>query len=89
MDNVHGNLILMKSVSISQFKQTCLRLLEEVRQTGTPLLITKRGEPIAEVIPVQRTEREDWRGCLRESVDIVGDIVTPATEPDEWEALRE
>lgn len=89
MDIVHGKVMDMKTVSVSVFKQTCLRLLEEVRQTGKPLRITKRGVPIAEVVPVARDEQADWRGSMRGTADIVGDIVAPATDPEEWEALRE
>lgn len=35
--------------AISKFKATCLAVLQEVRQTGQPILVTRRGEPIAEV----------------------------------------
>ncbi|MBW2261112.1 MAG: type II toxin-antitoxin system prevent-host-death family antitoxin [Deltaproteobacteria bacterium] len=78
----------MKTVAVSVFKQTCLGLLEEVRQTGKPIRITKRGVPIAEVVPVARDESAEWRGAMKGSVEIAGDIVSPAADPDEWEALR-
>ena len=86
MDIVHGKFGGMKTVSVSVFKQTCLRLLEEVRQTGKPLRITKRGVPIAEVVPVAR-ESSDWKGAMRGSAEIVGDVVSPAVDAEEWEVL--
>ena len=88
MDHVYGKLTTMETVSISRFKATCLELLKKVRRTGRPILITKRGEPVAQVVPptVPRTERR-WLGSARGTGQIVGDIVSPIAE-DDWEALR-
>lgn len=78
----------MKTVAAGKFKQTCLGLLEEVRQTGHPVLVTKRGRPIAQLVPVPRELRApDWRGCMRNTGSILGDIVKPASVPDDWKAL--
>jgi prevent-host-death family protein len=75
-----------KRIPVGQFKRTCLRVLE-VRQTARPVLVTKRGTPVALVVPAPR-ERRDWAGCMRGSGRILGDIVAPAVELEEWEALR-
>jgi antitoxin (DNA-binding transcriptional repressor) of toxin-antitoxin stability system len=62
-------------------------MLEKVRRTGTPLLVTRRGEPIAEVIPPSPVHaREDWLGSAAGTGTITGDIVSPIA-PDDWEAL--
>lgn len=78
----------MQTVPISKFKATCLALLERVRQTGEPILVTRRGEPVAEVIPPP-PEASDagWLGSMVGHGRIVGDIVAPATGESEWEAL--
>ena len=39
------------SLAISEFKATCLKVLDQVRKTGKPVLVTKRGEPLALVVP--------------------------------------
>ena len=53
----------MEKVAISLFKARCLSMLEKVRRTGTPILITRRGEPIAEITaPSLEHGREDWLG---------------------------
>jgi len=76
------------TISISEFKATCLAVLERVRRTGRPLLITRRGEPIAEVVPPGAAATgARWLGAMRGSARIVGDIVAPVVEPGEWEAL--
>jgi prevent-host-death family protein len=81
-------LIPMKELSISKFKATCLAVLERVRTTGEPVLITKRGEPVAEVIPVSRPRDGKRRlGSLAGRGTVVGDIVSPVVESQEWESI--
>jgi prevent-host-death family protein len=80
----------MESVTISKFKATCLALLDRVKRTGQPILVTRRGEPIAEIVPAKRSsDRSPWVGSLVGTGRIVGDTVAPGANPDEWEALRE
>ncbi len=79
----------MKIVPAGEFKQTCLRLLDEVNASGEPIVITKRGKPVAQLAPVKPERSEDWLGALRERGEITGDLVAPAVEPDEWDVLRE
>lgn len=88
MAHVHGNLVPMRIIAAGEFKQTCLRLLDEVGVSGEPILITKRGKPVAQLTPVAAERQEDWAGALRERGSISGDLVAPAAAPDEWEALR-
>jgi prevent-host-death family protein len=78
------------TVTISKFKATCLALLEEVRRTGRPLLVTRRGEPIAEVIPPPTPPHAaGWLGSAASTGRILGDIIEPAASRSEWEALRD
>jgi prevent-host-death family protein len=71
-------------VSISQFKARCLKLLEQVRRTRQPIRITRHGKPIAEVIPpTEIVDRVAWIDSMRDSIEIVGDIVSPANDEDE------
>lgn len=78
----------MRTMPAGQFKQTCLRLLDEVGESGEPIVITKRGRPVAQLAAVKPERAEDWRGAMRDRGEIRGDLVAPASEPDEWEALR-
>ena len=75
----------MDTVNISTFKATCLSLLKRVKQTGEPLLVTLRGEPIAQVVPPQvQPERHSWLGSARDTGKTVGDVVSPTGES--WKA---
>jgi prevent-host-death family protein len=79
----------METVSISQFKAKCLALLEKVRRTGQPILVTKRGEPVAQVVPPTLPRgTKPWLGSFSSTGRITGDIVSPAAGPTEWDALK-
>ena len=79
----------MDSVNISTFKATCLARLDRVKRTGRPLLVTRKGEPIAEINPPSpATRRGRWLGTLSTTGRIVGDIVSPVSTGREWEVLR-
>lgn len=74
-------------IAISEFKATCLAVLERVRRTGTTVLVTRRGVPIAEINPLSVASAGGaWLGSMRGSARIVADIVEPAAAED-WEAL--
>jgi prevent-host-death family protein len=78
-----------ETMAISEFKATCLAVLERVRRTGQPIIVTKRGEPIAKVCPpAPSAPTGNWIGSLVGSVKLLGDIVSPAVDPEEWEANR-
>jgi prevent-host-death family protein len=81
--------LAVETVSVSQFKARCLAILAKVQKTGHPILVTRFGKPMAEVIPPPSPARpERWLGSLEGSVQIVGDIVSPTTTADDWESLR-
>ena len=85
----HGLIAAMETIPVSQFKARCLAILAKVQKTGQPILVTRFGEPMAEVIPPPSPARPDrWLGSLEGSVQIIGDIVSPTTTEDDWEALR-
>ena len=74
----------MQSLSVSEFKATCLAVLEDVKKHKKRVLITKRGKPIAEIVPYEGTQT---RIPLKDTVQFVGDIISPVAEK-EWEASR-
>jgi prevent-host-death family protein len=80
----------MIEVPISQFKAKCLALLEQVRTTREPIRVTRHGKPIAEVVPpTLAVDRSKWIGSLKGTVEILGDIISPATDKDESKAERD
>ena len=78
----------MEEIAISKFRATCLAVLENVRKTGRAVLVTRFGEPVAEVVPPHVSKRSKRRlGSQAGTGQIIGDIVSPARE-DDWGALR-
>lgn len=78
----------METIAISKFKATCLRLLERIKNTGEPILVTKKDVPIALVSPPPpRTKKRSSFGSMKGSVKFIGDIIKPLPE-DDWEALK-
>ena len=78
----------MEQIQISKFKATCFAVLERVARTREPILITRRGKPIARIIPAAPSPASRWLGSMKGSVEIHGDVIAPASEPSEWEVLR-
>ena len=77
----------MRRIQISKFKATCLAVLDRVAQTREPVLVTRRGKPIARIVPPAPSPAGSWLGAMKGSVTIHGDIVAPVSESSDWEAL--
>jgi prevent-host-death family protein len=76
-------------LSVSHFKATCLAVLERVRRTGRSVLVTKRGVPIAEIVPASpAASGREWLGALRGTAQVKGNIVAPAGTATDWDALH-
>jgi prevent-host-death family protein len=76
----------VRSIPAGEFKAKCLALMDEVERTGEPLVITKRGKPVARLV-AERPRPESVFGLMKDSVVIKGDIISPLAEP--WEVLRD
>ena len=79
----------VERIALTKFKATCLSVLERVRKTRKPFLVTRFGVPVAQVVPPSVRERPaGWLGALAGTGRTVGDIVAPTTEEEDWEVLR-
>jgi prevent-host-death family protein len=79
----------MSGVSISEFKAKCLGLIAEVEKTRQPLRITRHGRVVAEVIPAGPDRSRKFVGDMVGTGKIVGDIVSPVLNLDDFEAYRD
>ena len=75
----------MKTMAITDFKTHALQVLGEVAETGEPVVVTKRGKPLAEIIPF--AEKKPSPGQLAETLVFEDDIVSPLGE-EIWNAYR-
>ena len=73
-----------KSVPATQFKARCLALLEEVRETRQPILVTRHGRPVAEIRPYAPSHVARVNP-LKGSILYQGDLISPIDE--HWESV--
>jgi prevent-host-death family protein len=73
----------MKTIAAGSFKVHCLAIMDEVQSKRQAVLITKRGKPVAKLVPVEQ-EKDDIFGFYKGKIIINGDIVSPAFSPEEW-----
>jgi prevent-host-death family protein len=73
----------MKTMAAGAFKVHCLKVMDEVQSKRQAVLITKRGKPVAKLVPVEK-EKDEIFGFLKGKGKITGDIVSPILSPEEW-----
>jgi prevent-host-death family protein len=76
-------IFLMKKMAAGTFKVHCLAVMDEVQAKREAVLITKRGKPVAKLVPVEK-EKDDIFNFMKGKGSIVGDVVSPAFTPEEW-----
>ena len=74
----------MATVPAAEFKAKCLKLLDEVAASREPLVVTKFGKPVAQLVPMPPNRK--LRGALKGTVLYEGDIISPLE--NEWEAAQ-
>ena len=72
------------TIPAGEFKSKCLKLLDEVAEKRTTLVITKRGKPVAQLTPVP--PEKSLFGSMKGSVLWMGDIISPIDV--EWDAMK-
>jgi antitoxin (DNA-binding transcriptional repressor) of toxin-antitoxin stability system len=79
----------METISVSRFKATCIAVPQRVKRTRKPVLITRFGQPVAELVPpTPRASKADWLGSMAGRAQVLGDVLAPVLEDDAWKALR-
>lgn len=87
----------MRTMAAGEFKAKCLAVMAEVNATGQPVLITKRGKPLAWLIepgdaPVPKVNVDSIFNSLRGAISVSGDaadLVEPAFSLEEWDHLKD
>lgn len=73
-------------ISAAKFKARCLKLMDDVGRTRRAVTITKRGKPIARLVPVEAKARRPIFGYMAETISHMGDLTAPLDV--EWEAQK-
>jgi prevent-host-death family protein len=77
----------MKKMAAGAFKAKCLAVMDEVQAKRESVMITKRGKPVAKLVPVEQGTDEIF-GFYAGKGRIVGDIVSPVLSLEEWGNLK-
>ena len=77
----------MKTILVSEFKAKCIAVLREVERSGEPVVVTRRGRPMARVEPFSQAKQRKQLGASRGSMQIRRDLVRSESTAD-WEMLE-
>ena len=76
----------MEEIQISKFKATCPAVLDRVGKTRKPVLVTRFGKPVAQILPPP-SPWGNWLGAMKDLGEIRGDLVASTGDLSEWEVL--
>ena len=83
MDAARDNPAGTRTMKASEFKAKCLKLMDEVAESGEEIVITKNGKPVSRLVPYREKPKAPF-GIYRDKIKILGDIISPIDV--EWEA---
>lgn len=75
MTIVDMEVTIMDYIPAGEFKSKCLKLMNVINRTHSELIITKHNKPIAKLVPIEDVKTKSIFGCMKDSVEIKGDIV--------------
>ena len=77
----------MKTITVTEFKAKCLRLIRQMVKDHEPMIITKHGRPVAILSPLlQATETPSIVGAMPGSVLAYSEPFEPVADPSDWSA---
>jgi prevent-host-death family protein len=84
-----------RTIAAGEFKAKCLRIMDEVKETGVSLVVTKRGQPVMRVVPItngkNKKKKDSIFGRLVGVMEIVGDpddLIKPVFALEDYDMLK-
>jgi antitoxin VapB len=77
----------MTEITLTELPENLQILLNQVRQTGEILTITQDGIPLVAISPIHSSKRNSF-GCMKDTGEILDDIVEPTSNLVSWESLQ-
>jgi prevent-host-death family protein len=77
----------MKTMAAGSFKAKCLAVMDEVQAKHETVVITKRGKPVAKLVPVN-AETDEIYNFMAGKGAVTGDVVSPAISAEDWGELK-
>jgi prevent-host-death family protein len=79
--------VIMKTIPAGTFKAKCLAIMDDVQARNQTIIITKRGKPVAKLIPVGKT-KDGFYHFLHGKGALTRDVLAPALSNKEWGELK-
>jgi prevent-host-death family protein len=76
------------TVPATKFKAKCLELMDRVAEGRETYVITKRGKPVAKLVPADPPARKSVFGCMADQTVFLGDLDQPAWTEEEWKGFE-
>jgi prevent-host-death family protein len=84
----YPEIVKRQTVSVTEFKSKCLSLLDGVGKNGGTIIVTKRGRPLAKVVPAPAEPRKSLKNLWAGEFSVPDEILMADTS-DHWEVVRE
>lgn len=78
----------MGRVAATEFKARCLELMDRVAEGRETYVITKRGRPVAKLVPADPPRKKSVFGCMVDQMELVGDLDKPLWTEEQWKELE-
>src|SRR5437867_5381655 len=78
----------MSNIPATEFKAKCLELMDRVAERRETYVITKRGKPVAKLVPADPPKRRPIFGCMADRMEIIGDLDKPLWTESEWKEFE-
>ena len=75
------------TIKASEFKAKCLKLMDEVAETGKEYVISKNNRPVARLVPY-RTKPKRLFGIDKDKLEFLGDVIEPLDVEWEFDSIR-
>jgi prevent-host-death family protein len=75
------------TINATEFKAKCLAILDDVEATGNTVTVTKRGRPVATIVPAKTKKFKSLKGCL-EGIVVIPEDLLEENRANMWEAMR-
>jgi len=79
----------MEEIQVLNFQNNVYDIINSVINSHHPVLISDKGKMLVKIVPISHPEQESWLGCMRETGNITGDIISPAEDTGFWEVFSE
>lgn len=79
----------MEEIQLTNFQKNIYGIIDSIVHSQKSVMISDKGKFLVKIVPILSPETDSWLGCMRGKGKIIGDIISPAEDTDNWKALSE